>query len=163
MEDRWRGRKPTERLITEVFASLAVALLPVACGDVSETQGSSQLTGNQTHESDLKLRPAHHDESGSANQSGDIAAGQVHHATYCDPCHGARGDGDGPLAAMLDTQPARHSDPAFMNVFSDAYLFQLLKDGGPSVGKSPLMAAWGETLSNQQIWDLVAYLRTLAD
>jgi cytochrome c553 len=64
---------------------------------------------------------------------------------------------------MLDPKPARHSDAAFMNALSDEYLFRLLKEGGPALGKSPLMGAWGKNLSEQQIRDLVAFLRSLAE
>jgi cytochrome c553 len=66
------------------------------------------------------------------------------------------------LAQMLVPRPARHSDAAFMNALSDEYLFRLFKEGGPAFGKSPLMGAWGKNLSEQQIRDLVAFLRTLA-
>jgi hypothetical protein len=49
-----------------------------------------------------------------------------------------------------------------MNALSDEYLFRLLMEGGPALGKSPLMGAWRRTLSEQQIRDLVAFLRALA-
>jgi len=39
----------------------------------------------------------------------------------------------------------------------------VIKTGGPSVGKSPLMAPWGGTLSDAQIHDVVAFVRTLAE
>jgi mono/diheme cytochrome c family protein len=98
-----------------------------------------------------------------AADSGVAARGQRDYATYCAPCHGSRGGGDGPLAGMLVPRPARHSDAAFMNALSDTYLFRLLDEGGPAFGKSALMGAWGKTISEQQIRDLVAFLRTLAE
>jgi cytochrome c oxidase cbb3-type subunit III len=88
--------------------------------------------------------------------------GQADYATYCAPCHGIRGDGDGPLAHMLVPRPVRHTDASRMNALSDEYLFRLLKEGGPALGKSPLMGAWGRTLSEHRIGDLVAYVRSLA-
>jgi cytochrome c553 len=63
---------------------------------------------------------------------------------------------------MLVPRPARHSDAAFMNALSDEYLLRLLKEGGPAVGKSSLMGAWGKNLSEQRICDLVAFMRSLA-
>jgi mono/diheme cytochrome c family protein len=89
--------------------------------------------------------------------------GSADYATYCAPCHGARGGGDGPLAAMLAPRPARHTNGAYMNALSDEHLLRLLREGGPAVGKSPLMGAWGRTLSDQRICDLVAFMRTLAE
>ncbi len=93
---------------------------------------------------------------------GDPKAGRVHYANYCTSCHGAAGAGDGPIAAGLNPKPAAHTDGAYMNALSNDHLFKVLKEGGPAVGKSPLMAAWGGTLSDDEIWDVVAYVRTLA-
>lgn len=98
----------------------------------------------------------------AAAAGGAAARGRGDYATYCAPCHGARGGGDGPLARMLVPKPARHRDSAFLNARSDAYLIRLLREGGPALGKSPLMAAWGRILSEGQIRDLIAYLRLLA-
>jgi mono/diheme cytochrome c family protein len=50
-----------------------------------------------------------------------------------------------------------------MNALSDEYLFRVIKEGGPAVGKSPLMAPWGGVLRDDQIRDVVAFLRSLAD
>ncbi|MBE0627693.1 MAG: cytochrome c [Burkholderiales bacterium] len=87
--------------------------------------------------------------------------GASDYASYCAPCHGSRGGGDGPLAQLLLPRPARHSDAAFMSARSDDYLVRLLKEGGPAYGKSPLMGAWGRILGDRQIRDLVAYMRSL--
>ena len=50
-----------------------------------------------------------------------------------------------------------------MNTVSDEYLFAVIADGGAAVGKSPEMAAWRGTLADAQIWDLIAFIRSLAD
>ena len=93
---------------------------------------------------------------------GDAQRGRADYQTYCASCHGARGDGDGPLSRLLDPKPMRHSDARAMEALSDGYLARLLKEGGGAVGKSPLMAPWGKTFSDERIVDLVAHLRTLA-
>ena len=92
-----------------------------------------------------------------------MAAGQHDYALYCAGCHGESGAGTGPLAPSLAVQPADHTDGASMNRLSDAYLYQVIDEGGSAVGKSPLMAAWGETLAEEQIWNLVAFIRSLAE
>lgn len=96
------------------------------------------------------------------SQDIDKRPGSEDYATLCSPCHGVRGDGNGPLATMLEPKPTRHSDARAMGELSDAYLYDLLRNGGPSVGKSPLMAPWGQYLSEQQIKDLVGYVRALS-
>jgi mono/diheme cytochrome c family protein len=50
-----------------------------------------------------------------------------------------------------------------MNALSDAHLFSVIQKGGPAVGKSQLMAAWGGALTDAQIRDVIAFIRTLAD
>lgn len=91
----------------------------------------------------------------------DAERGSTQYAAFCASCHGATGDGDGPLAGSLSPKPAKHSDPEVMNPLDDDYLFRVIKEGGAAVGKSPLMAPWGGTLSDAQIRDLVAHIRTL--
>jgi cytochrome c553 len=101
--------------------------------------------------------------SAAADSHRTAARGQVDYETYCTPCHGTDGGGDGPLAPVLATKPARHNDPVLMDGLSDDYLFGLLKNGGPEFGKSPLMGAWSRVLSEQRIRALIDYMRSLPD
>jgi len=101
-------------------------------------------------------------ESTAATSNGDPQRGAPLYATYCSSCHGPHGDGDGPAAAALQPRPAKHSDKPYMQALSDEHLFKVIKLGGTAAGKSPLMAPWGGALSDQQIHDLVAFVRTLA-
>ena len=48
-----------------------------------------------------------------------------------------------------------------MNALSDEHLFRVVREGGAAVGRSALMAPW-PSLSDQDVWDLVAFMRTLA-
>lgn len=139
---------------------IVLVLAALACGSGSgSTLGAPPVA--QTPQSASYRLPA---PAGEPNEGGyGVAArGQGDYATYCAPCHGSLGGGDGPLARMLVPRPARHSNAEFMNALSDEYLFRLLKEGGPALGKSPLMGAWGKNVSEQQIRDLVAFLRSLA-
>lgn len=94
---------------------------------------------------------------------GDAAAGGLHYATLCATCHGASGDGKGPAAAGLNPKPVLHVDGNVMNPIDNDHLFKVIREGGPAVGKSALMAAWGGALSDTEIWDVVAFVRSLAD
>jgi cytochrome c553 len=90
-------------------------------------------------------------------------SGQQDYVLFCASCHGEEGNGDGPLAGSLDPKPARHSDGEYMNRLSDEYMFKVIQQGGSAVGKSPMMAGWGGTLSDDQIHGLVAFMRSLAE
>jgi mono/diheme cytochrome c family protein len=99
----------------------------------------------------------------SAPATSGAEAGAQHYALLCASCHGPRGEGDGPQSAALDPKPAKHSDGAYMNAKSDDQLFDVIRNGGAANGLSPLMAPWGGALSDEQIRDVVAFIRTLAD
>jgi mono/diheme cytochrome c family protein len=91
------------------------------------------------------------------------ARGAVHYQALCASCHGATGAGDGPAGLALDPRPAPHHDGNYMNALSNEHLFKVIKEGGAAVGKSPLMAPWGGALSDDQIRDVVAFVRSLAE
>jgi cytochrome c oxidase cbb3-type subunit III len=92
----------------------------------------------------------------------DPEAGKKTYALLCASCHGNTGKGDGPAAAALPTKPQSHADGKYMNALTDQHLFKSIKEGGASVGRSPLMPPWGGQLTDQDIWNLVSYIRTLA-
>lgn len=49
-----------------------------------------------------------------------------------------------------------------MNPLKDDYLFKIIKEGGASVGKAQFMPAWGSQIKDPDIWNVIAYIRTLA-
>ena len=82
---------------------------------------------------------------------------------YCQICHGPEAQGDGFNAAMLDPPPRNFSDEAFWEQASNESLTAVISRGGKAVGKSKLMPLWGRTLDEQQIRDVIAYLRTVPE
>ena len=96
-----------------------------------------------------------------ASPTGNTAAGLDVHRANCAKCHGPGGKGDGPAGKLLKTKPADWTDKAKMSKMSDSDLFNVIKNGGGAVGKSKLMPAWGGKLSDQQINDVIAFIRSL--
>ncbi len=78
----------------------------------------------------------------------------------CVKCHGVSGKGNGPEAATLNPRPADYTDCKKMTKDSDETLFKIIKGGSQSVGRSKEMPPWGEALTDQEIHDLVAYVRS---
>lgn len=93
---------------------------------------------------------------------GDASKGKVSYEKLCVPCHGTSGKGDGPAAAQLPVKPRDHTDKKYMDRLTDPHLFEVIKNGGSAVQKSPLMPPFGVGLKDDQIWDVVAYVRTLS-
>jgi mono/diheme cytochrome c family protein len=83
--------------------------------------------------------------------------------SYCSTCHGDQGKGDGVAARALPVKPADHTNPAAMGQLSDAYLTEIITKGGGAVKKSGFMPAWGSSLNEKQVADLVAYIRSLSN
>lgn len=100
---------------------------------------------------------------GLAQAKGDANAGKAKYESLCSGCHGKTGKGDGPAAASLNPKPQDHSDGKVMNSLSDQYLTDIIKNGGAAAKKSPLMPAWGKTLKDQEVADVIAYIRSLAN
>lgn len=100
---------------------------------------------------------------GLGQMKGDAKAGKAKYDANCVGCHGKTGKGDGPAAAALNPKPQDHTDGKIMNALSDKYLFDIIKDGGAAVKKAAIMPASGKKLNDQEIWDIVAYIRSLAN
>lgn len=98
---------------------------------------------------------------GSPAKAEDVEAGKKLYQERCSPCHGPDGKADTPTAKALTPKPRDHSDGNYMNALSDEHLFKVIKEGGASVGKSPIMPPQVD-LKEAQIQDIIAFVRTLA-
>lgn len=83
--------------------------------------------------------------------------GGLVYANYCVTCHGMNADGNGRAARLYDPRPAnlRATDK------NDAYLALIVRMGGEKLGRSPKMPPWGEELTDEQIRDVVAFVRSV--
>lgn len=97
---------------------------------------------------------------GLADAKGDPKAGKAKYDSFCASCHGATGKGDGAAAAALNPKPGDFTDCKMMSSRSDKFLYKIIKEGGQAVNKSPLMPPWGGSLSDQDIANLVSYVRS---
>jgi Tol biopolymer transport system component/mono/diheme cytochrome c family protein len=85
-----------------------------------------------------------------------IQEGQKLYAANCAACHGSTGKGDGPAAAGLNPRPADFTQHMGPGKHTDGQIYLWIKNGFPNSA----MPAWDQRLSEQQIWQLVSYLRT---
>ena len=96
--------------------------------------------------------------AGSSARAADSA--QDNYTAYCAKCHGTDGHGDGPSAGSLATKPQDYGDCAAMQKISDDTMFKVIKGGGAAAGLPGDMPSWSDGLSDPEIHDLVAFVRT---
>jgi mono/diheme cytochrome c family protein len=82
--------------------------------------------------------------------------------TYCAPCHGANADGKGTVTDNTDGKkrfqipaPALVGPTGIGKIRSDGYIYYTIRNGGA------LMPSYGVQLSDEEMWGVVAYIRTL--
>jgi mono/diheme cytochrome c family protein len=86
-----------------------------------------------------------------------IFRGGLVYANYCVTCHGINADGNGRAARLHNPRPAnlRASDK------NDAYIGLIVRRGGEALGRAPGMPPWAEELTDEQIKDVVAFVRSV--
>lgn len=88
-----------------------------------------------------------------------ITEGKKLYDTQCATCHGESGKGDGKMAtAMNPPKPSDLTDASWKHGSSDGEIFTLIRDGAKSTG----MRGYGMRMKPDDMWNVVNYLRTLA-
>jgi len=90
---------------------------------------------------------------------GDAAKGAEVYKSYCVVCHGDTGKGDGAAAAALNPKPRDLSNAEYVSSLTDAYLKKIVTEGGGANGKSAAMPAWGGIIPEDDINNIIAYVR----
>ena len=123
-------------------------LFLAACGS---NESSSSAEENAT------LAPVPAEYAGLTNPLGADAAdagGEVFH-TNCEMCHGPQGHGDGPAGQSLEPKPRNLAK--IQSTAGDGFLFWRIHEGKPGTS----MVAWKGILTDEQIWQVVSFIRTL--
>ncbi len=91
------------------------------------------------------------------SQDAAVFRGGLVYSNYCVTCHGINADGNGRAARLHTPRPAnlRASDK------NDEYIRLIVAKGGEAIGRSPKMPPWGEELTDEQIGDVVAFVRSV--
>lgn len=77
---------------------------------------------------------------------------------HCALCHGERADGRGRRRQSLSSPPVDFTDPYWSRRTPPRRIFEIIRDGVHGTS----MPAW-KVLDDQQTWDLVSYLHSVAE
>ena len=88
-----------------------------------------------------------------SEKGGDPVSGREIYVNTCIRCHGI--DGKGALGIKLAPPPSDLTSSAVQNRL-DGALFRRIHEGKPNTA----MGAWKYNLSDEEIWDVLAYVRT---
>lgn len=102
----------------------------------------------------------------AARAADDAANGERIYAHKCVWCHGDEGDGLGPAAERFNPPPRDFTLAQYKlkttyfddMISNDADLFRVIADGM----RGTVMPGWSDVLSEQEIRDLIAYLKTFS-
>jgi mono/diheme cytochrome c family protein len=87
-----------------------------------------------------------------------IAAGKASYVKYCQFCHGETAKGDGKMAPK-DSHPSDLTDAKWDHGSTDGEIFMAIQ-AGPA--PNSVMKGFKARMSDQQIWEVVDYVRSLA-
>jgi len=90
--------------------------------------------------------------------------GQAVNEKYCIRCHDSESTPER-VSNFDNLSPAPHlfTDGATLNRMAEADLTNMIAHGGPALGKSAQMPAYGATLKPAEIKAVIAYIRAVAD
>ena len=98
------------------------------------------------------------------SKQGNPQKGKRIYSQFCVPCHGQYGKGDGTRAysEAFDPMPRNHANGEYMNKRPNQELFGVIKNGGFSKNFSHIMPPWKSVLKDDEIWDVLSYVREIA-
>jgi mono/diheme cytochrome c family protein len=101
-----------------------------------------------------------HVEVPQARLSSDAARqrGRLIYERKCQLCHGERADGNGVRSKGLSRRPADFTSAKWRSNVSPRFVFEIVSEGK----RGTSMPAW-PTLSEDEKWDVVAYVLSVAE
>ena len=135
------------------FASVLLALAAtqaLAAGNCAQPR----FTGQAPEEFLSRANPLG---AGGDTRAGEAIFNGEAGPANCAVCHGRKGDGKGALSSQYDPPPRNFSCAQVINGIPDGQLFWIVRFGSPGTGMPAHPA-----LKDEQIWQVVLYLRQLS-
>jgi len=131
-----------------VFVMASVATLGLACS--GNTRRDAVPPATSVTEQTKNLLP---------DVAAAAMAGKSLYAIHCTMCHGDSGNGEGTAGGSLAVNPSDLTTGEAAAA-SDGKLFLVIRNGVKKEGKLTMPPA--KKVTDEQVWQIVAYVRTLA-
>ena len=143
-------KKTRRRAMMSLAALLAAAALIGCSGEKSGTE-AKKAPAPELAAAAQEIRP------------GDPAAGKEIYLTHCHFCHGRTGRGEGPVGIAISPHPADFIGDRKRMAKTDMELFESITKGiyKEIGGDEMAMPRWQDILTEQERWDVLAYVRQL--
>jgi mono/diheme cytochrome c family protein len=128
---------------------LLTSLLALACAALVYSAFQKDKPWVVPEEAKKRLNPL-------AGSESTLKAAMGIYLDECAQCHGERGKGDGPEAAMHDPSPSDITDTRHMNTVTDGEIFYQISEG-----RKP-MPSFKKRLTEDQRWGLVLLVRSFS-
>jgi mono/diheme cytochrome c family protein len=135
-----------------IISFLALSVCPVLASDCVQKRKTPQAPSNIFKQTNpLKATPE------------NISAGKKLYTKGAKPlacvqCHGILGSGKGKMASGMTPKPRDFSCQAMMKDIPDGQLFWVIKNGSKGTGMMGF-----KTLTDNQIWQTVSYIRQFSN
>jgi len=153
--------KKLHRLLIGIAVGIAV-VVPIAVFsfvesgiyDVGAAKRHTKFTEWLTHETMIHSVRRHAEDIAPPAQTtaAQLVSGYCSYETHCVACHGASGVAREPWVNGFEPQPPYLLDVT--QTFTPGQLFWIVKHGIKMTG----MPAWGESMSDREMWNVVAWL-----
>jgi len=138
-----------------LFAAAAALLLLSAAAQEEKPSESKAQEAKPAEEAKIPPEAAQKPNPVKPTEA-SLEAGKKFYSTQCVMCHGKEGDGKGDLAKEMDLKLRDYRQPEALKGLTDGELFYILSTGR---GKMP---GQGSRMPEEQKWNVVNYLRSLA-
>ena len=129
-----------------MFRLIAIPIVALFAAGIAHAGAGAAATGSCAPSGELR---------------GDEKRGAALHLQHCAACHGV--DGKAEVIVMhMDEPPKDQSDPSYMRTLPDEYLYLVICRGGAAVGKNFIMPKFGDVISDQEIRDIITWIRTFS-
>lgn len=129
------------------------AITLITCALISAVVIGSAIAGQETESTvPMEYRAMKNPVAASPEAT---EAGKLLYVKNCERCHGASGLGDGPATKFIRPAPKEIASAATQDRLTDGEIFYTITEG-----KKP-MPPMKKTLSDEQRWQIVHFVRTL--